>query len=110
MGKVFSPSLSFISYTKGAFSLSRRVLPLLCVLIPIRPDETPAPAFLREGWKSQLQLANHGVTVSTVQKPKVPDGSCCAAGCESSPSLKAPHGFSAVEANPKLIDLQRKTN
>lgn len=59
---------------KGAFSLLRRVLPLLCVLIPTRPEETPALVFLGEGWKSQLQLANHRVRVSTLQKPKVPDG------------------------------------
>jgi len=73
MGKFLS-SFSCIAYTKWAFSLLRRALPSSCVLIPIRPDETPALVFLGEGWKSQLQLANHRVKVSAVQKPKVPDG------------------------------------
>lgn len=47
---------------------------MLCVLIPTHPEETPVLVFLGEGWKSQLQLANHRVRVSTLQKPKVPDG------------------------------------
>lgn len=68
-GNFFS---SFTTYTKGAFSLLRRVLPLLCVLIPMKAPT--AMVFLGEGWKWQLQLANHRVSVSRVQKPKVPDG------------------------------------